>query len=246
MLEVLTKNTEERMFGKKKLAMLVAELIGTTILTLVVLSVRSSGIGYSFFVALAAGLAVMALTLAVGATSGAQFNPALTFGLWTARKIKTLPAIFYIAMQLLGGACAYWLYIYLVKNHLQSTGGHYEARVFLSEAMGTFVFVWGWTAAAAKKFTGLQFAAAAGGAFALGIIVAALASGGIINPAVALGTRSWGWSTYVLGPVVGGLVAANVQSMFFSGTEEAESTTAVRASSTTTATVAKRTTRKKK
>jgi glycerol uptake facilitator-like aquaporin len=234
------------MFGKNKVAMLVAELMGTTILTLVVLSVRSSGIGYSFFVALAAGVAIAAMTLAVGATSGAHFNPALTFGLWTARKIKTLPAIVYIAVQLLGGAVAYWLYAYLVKNHLQSTGGHYEARVFLAEAIGTFIFVWGWTAAAAKKFTGLQFAAAAGGAFALGIIVASLASGGIINPAVALGTRSWGWSTYVLGPVVGGLVAANVQSMLFSGTEMAESTASAKSSSATVTVPAKRTTRKKK
>ncbi|HUC88173.1 MAG TPA: aquaporin [Candidatus Binatia bacterium] len=235
------------MFGKKKLAMLVAELVGTSILTLVVLSVRSSGIGYSFFVALAAGIAVMALTLAVGATSGAQFNPALTFGLWTARKIKTLPAIVYIAVQLLGGACAYWLYAYLVKNHLQNTGGHYEARIFLSEAIGTFIFVWGWTAAAAKKFTGLQFAVAAGGAFALGIIVASIASGGIINPAIALGTRSWGWTTYVLGPVVGGLVGANVQSMLFSGTEVAEASAATRVtSSSTTTTVVKKTSRKKK
>jgi glycerol uptake facilitator-like aquaporin len=224
------------MLSKNKVAMLVAELIGAAILTLVVLSVRSSGIGYSFFVALAAGLAVMALTLAVGATSGAQFNPALTFGLWTTRKIKTLPAIFYIAVQLLGGAVAYWLYIYLVKNHLQGAGSGFQARIFLAEAIGTFIFVWGWTAAAAKKFTGLQFAAAAGGAFALGIIVASLASGGVINPAIALGTRSWIWGTYVLGPVVGGLVAANVQSMLFSGTEVAEATAAVRVSSVTATT----------
>jgi len=234
------------MFGKNKVAMLVAELIGTTVLTLVVLSVRSSGIGYSFFVALAAGLAVAALTLAVGTTSGAHFNPALTFGLWTARKVKTLPAIIYIAMQLLGGAVAYWLYIYLVKNHLQNTAGHFEARVFLAEAMGAFVFVWGWAAAASKKFNGLQFAAAAGGAFALGIIVASLASGGIINPAIALGTRSWGWGTYVLGPIVGGLVAANVQSLLFSGTEVAEASATVQTRSVTATAVAKRTTRKKK
>lgn len=154
-------------------------------------------------------------------------------------------------MQLLGGACAYWLYTYLVKNHLQATGGHYEGRVFLAEAAGTFVFVWGWAAAAAKRFTGLQFAATAGGAFALGIIVASLASSGLANPAIALGTRSWGWSTYVLGPVVGGLVAANVQSLLFSGTEVAEATaTTTRAttSSATTTTVkpAKKTTRRKK
>ena len=210
------------MFGKSKLAMLVAELVGTTVLTLVFLSIRVSGIGYPFFVAIGAGLAVAALTLAVGATSGAQFNPALTLGLWTARKIKTAPAIVYIGMQLLGGAIAYWLYIYLVKNHLQSSAGHFQARTMIAEAIGTFIFVWGWAAASARKFTGLQFAAAAGGAFTIGIIVASLASGGIINPAIALGNRAWGWGTYVLGPVIGGIVAAYTQAYLFTGTEVSE------------------------
>lgn len=223
------------MFGKKKLAMLVAELVGTAVLTLVVLSVRSSGIGYSFFVALGAGLAVAALTLAAGAVSGGQFNPALTLGLWTARKIKTAPAIVYIAVQLLGGAVAYWLYIYLVKNHLQNMAGHYSARVMLAEAIGTFVFVWGWAAASARKLEGLAFAAAAGGSFALGLMVAALASTGIINPAVALGTRSWAWGTYVLGPVIGAIVAVNLQHMLFSGSDTATAAASVSSGSVSTA-----------
>jgi aquaporin Z len=236
------------MFGKNKAAMLVAELIGTTVLTLVVLSVRSSGIGYSFFVALGAGLAVAAMTLVVGAVSGAQFNPALTLGLWTARKVKTAPAIVYIAMQILGGAVAYWLYIYLVKNHLQNQAGHFSARIMVAEAMGTFIFVWGWAAAASRKLEGWVFAAAAGSAFAVGIMVASLASGGIINPAVALGTRSWGWGTYVLGPVVGAIVAANLQSLLFTGSETvAVAASAGSASSVSTKPKAKaRTTTKKK
>jgi aquaporin Z len=223
------------MFGKNKAAMLVAELVGTTVLTLTVLSVRSSGIGYSFFVALGAGLAVAAMTLVVGAVSGAQFNPALTIGLWTARKVKTAPAIVYIAMQILGGAVAYWLYIYLVKNHLQNQAGHYSARVMLAEAIGAFIFVWGWASAASRKLEGWSFAAVAGGSFAVGIMVASLASGGIINPAVALGTRSWGWGTYVLGPVLGAIVAANLQSLLFTGSDTV--TTAAVASVATTRSV---------
>jgi glycerol uptake facilitator-like aquaporin len=82
------KNTGGRMFGKKKVAMLAAELLGTMLLALAVVSVRSSGIGYSFFVALGAGLAMAVLALMIGTNSGAQFNPALTIGLWTSRKIK--------------------------------------------------------------------------------------------------------------------------------------------------------------
>jgi glycerol uptake facilitator-like aquaporin len=205
------------MFGKKKVAMLGAELLGTALLALSIVSVRSSGIGYSFFVALGAGLAMGVLTLVFSVNSGAQFNPALTLGLWTNRKIKTLPAIMYIVVQLLGGLVAYWFYIYIVKTHLQSTAGHYTARVMLAEAAGAFVFTFGWAAAAAQKFQGFRLAATLGGAFALGILIASLGSNGLINPAIALATRSWGWSTYILGPVVGGVVGVNLYNMVFAG-----------------------------
>jgi len=205
------------MFGKKKVAMLAAELLGTMVLALAVVSVRSSGIGYSFFVALGAGLAMAVLALMVGTNSGAQFNPALTIGLWTSRKIKTVPAILYVVVQLFGGLCAYWFYIYIVKTHLQSTAGHYTARVMVAEAAGTFVFALGWAAAAAQKFQGFKLAATIGGAFALGILIASLGSNGLINPAIALATRSWGWSTYILGPVVGGIVGVNFYNMVFTG-----------------------------
>ena len=209
------------MFGKKKVAMLGAELIGTAVLTLSVISVRSSGIGYSFFVALGAGLAMAVLTFALSANSGAQLNPALTIGLWTARKVKTLPTVLYVVVQLLGAWAAYGLYIYLVKTHLQNSSSGFSARVMLAEAVGTFIFVFGWAAAVAQKFEGIQLAATVGGAFALGIMVASLASSGIINPAVAFGTHAWnifgsgGWGTYALGPVVGGVVGVNLYNMVF-------------------------------
>jgi aquaporin Z len=202
------------MFGRNKVALLVAELVGTMLLTLGVMSVRSSGIGYSFFVALGAGLAMGALTLALATTSGAQLNPALTFGLWVTRQIKTLPGVLYIVMQLVGGVFAWGIYSYFAKQHLPTAAGHYEARVMLAEALGTFVFVFGWMAAVGQKMVGLKLAVASGSAFALGILVAALGSNGVINPAVALGTRAWafwgaaGWLTYLVGPVMGGLVGA--------------------------------------
>src|SRR5665213_2556770 len=106
------------MFGIKKVAMLAAEFIGAAILTLAVISVRSSGIGYSFFVALGAGLALAVLVFVLASNSGAQFNPALTLGLWTSRKIKTLPAVLYIIVQLLGAWAAYGVYVYLANPHL--------------------------------------------------------------------------------------------------------------------------------
>lgn len=221
------------MFGKKKVAMLAAELIGTGLLTLAVISVRSSGIGYSFFVALGAGLAMAALTFLLSSNSGAQFNPALTIGLWTSRKVKTLPAVLYIVMQLLGAWAAYGLFVYFAKTHLPSSGGHYMARVMIAEAVGTFIFAFGWAAAAAKKFEGIQLAATLGAAFALGIMVASLAAVGtgvgVINPAIALGTHAWdiwgsaGWMNYVLGPVIGGIVGVGAYNLIFANGKAAAS-----------------------
>jgi glycerol uptake facilitator-like aquaporin len=211
------KCTEERMFGKKKLALLGVELIGTAILALAVLSVRNSGIGYSLFVALAAGIAMAAMVLFFSSVSEPQLNPALTIGLWSARKVSTVRAIVFIAAQLLGGAIAYWLYIYFIKTHLPSTAGHYNARVMISEALGTFIFVIGWMAAVTQKYVGLRLAATIGGAFAIGLIIASLSTTGfgLINPALALSSHSWGWSTYVAGPVIGAVVGVNFYHLLY-------------------------------
>ena len=43
------------------------------------------------------GLTIAGGTMVFGAVSGAHFNPAITIGLWSARRVKTLPAIIYVA-----------------------------------------------------------------------------------------------------------------------------------------------------
>jgi glycerol uptake facilitator-like aquaporin len=208
------------MFGRNKIAMLVAEFLGTGVLTLVVLSVQRSTIGIPYFVALAGGLAVAALTLVFTNSSGAHFNPALTLGMWTARKVRTIPAATYIVSQLLGGWAAYGVYTYFVNNSLQPIGGHFTARIMIAEAVGMFIFAFLWAAVAAQRLA-YSFV---GAAFALGVIVAAAASIGFINPAVALGARAWelwgsmGWGTYLLGPVIGSVVGFNLYQLLFEGT----------------------------
>src|ERR1700679_4391910 len=112
------------MFGRRKAAILVAEFLGTGVLTLLVLSVQRSTIGVPFFVAIAAGLTVTVMVFALGGVSGAHLNPAITIALWTARKISTLSAVLYVAVQLLGAWVTYYLYTYLVNNKLQPIGGH--------------------------------------------------------------------------------------------------------------------------
>ncbi len=205
------------MFGKNKVAMLVAELVGTAVLSLVYINndLRTNLIELPLFLAMGGGLAMGALSLLFNSSSGAQLNPALTFGLWTARRLKTLPAIAYIAMQLAGGAIALWLYTYLDKTHVAGSGIHFDFRIMLAEAIGTFIFAFGWAIAKAENYDGLRLAATIGGAFAVGTIVATLASRGLIDPAVALSVRSFSWLTYVLGPVVGATVGVNLYQLVF-------------------------------
>lgn len=202
------------MLERKKIAMILAEFLGTAILTAVVLAVSKSNLGYTYFVALAAGLVIAAGTLVFGAASGAHFNPVVTIGLWTARRVKTLPAIAYVAAQLLGGFVAYLLFAYLVDNKFQNAG-EFNSRVLVAEAVGAFVFSMGWAAAVYNKLESAKAAFVVGASLALGIMVASIASAGYLNPAVALGAKSWVWGTYVLGPILGGIIGFNLYALLF-------------------------------
>lgn len=199
---------------RRKVAMVLAEFLGTAILTAVVLAVSKSNVGIAYFVSLAAGLTIAVGTLAFGAISGAHFNPIVTIGLWTARRVKTLPAIVYVAAQLLGGAVAYLLYTYLVDTKLQNVD-EYNSRVLVAEAVGAFVFALGWAATVYRKLEGGKAAFTVGAALAVGILVASVGSAGLLNPAVALGVHSWVWGTYVLGPILGGVIGFNLYALLF-------------------------------
>lgn len=202
------------MFGRKKIAMIVAEFLGTGILSFVVLAVSKSNLGLPYFVSIAAGLVVAAVTLALSAVSGAHLNPAITVGLWTARKVKTLPAIIYIAAQLLGAGAAYLLFSYMVGQHW-SNAGTFQSKILVGEVVGTFIFSLGWAAASFQKLPLGQSAGVIGMSLTLGIMAASTASAGFLNPAVALGARSWVWGTYILGPIIGSVVGFNLYSLLF-------------------------------
>jgi len=210
------------MFRKNKLAMLVGEFLGTAALTLIVLSISHSQLSLGYFIASAAGLMVALMTLALAGISGAVFNPAMTIGLWTVRKLRTLQALSYLAVQLLGGAVAWELFVYLTKLSGIHNSGAYSSRVLVAEVVGTFVFSFVWAAAIYQRFSLYAKAAAIGGALMAGSLVATLGSAGILNPAVALGLHQWGWGTYVLGPVLGAVIGFNLYNLLFVETELAE------------------------
>ncbi len=212
---------------KKMYAMLATELIGTALLTLVVLSVKNSPIGIPYFIALGVGLAYAGLVFFAnlqvtdeGMTWVPQFNPALSLALWTVKKLKTIDTVLNIAVQFVGAYLAYALYGYLFNNKVPNIAGHNSTRVLIAEAVGTFILVLVISAAVYKKaYVGATAAAVGGIAYAIAVIVASSASNAIINPAVALGLHSFNWETYVLGPVVGAIIAINFYSLLFTSKE---------------------------
>lgn len=205
------------MFGKRKVAGVVGEFLGTATLAFVVLDVSRSTIGLPYFVAIAAGLAVAM----VGASfaGDVHLNPAVTLAMWTARRTKTLTAVVYIAAQLLGGWAAYGLYKYFMHGTVQHVSSGYEARVLVAEAVGAFVFTLVAASVLYERVWGARRAVVVGAAYTVGILVASASANGFVNPAVALGSNSWAWGTYVLGPVLGAIIGVNLYALLFSGTE---------------------------
>lgn len=209
------------MFGRNKLAALVAEFLGTGILTFVVLNVGRSTIGIPYFVAFAAGLAVILVGIALA--RDVHLNPAYTLALWTARKVKTSRALAYIVVQLLGAWAAYALYKYFVHGPVQGASSTYEARILVAEVVGAFVFAFVAVGALYQQAHWAVRSALLGAAYTIGVIIASVASNGFINPAVALGSNSLVWGTYVLGPVLGAIIGVNLYGLLFAPTNVAVS-----------------------
>ncbi len=202
------------MFGRTKVGMLVAEFIGTFTLATVVLVV-SRQIELSYFTAVAAGSALAAIVLAIGAVSGAHVNPAVTLGMWTLRKIQTTQAVVYVAAQMLGGAfaLAYVEFLLRINIHNQAAS-EFDVRVFVAEVVGTLVFTFGIAAAVYQGYEGLRKAVTIGASLTAGILIASVGSFGALNPAVAMGVNAWSF-VYVTAPLVGAIVGMNLYGQLF-------------------------------
>ncbi len=203
-----------QLFGRQKIAMLVGEFLGTGILTLAIATLAKQG-GAPYFVGTIAGVAVAALTLMVARVSGGHFNPVVTLGMWTVRRIPTLQALLYIAVQMFGGFVAFKIYEYLnVSVSLGDVVANWDWRVLVAEAIGAFIFTFGFAAATFQDYKGLKAASLIGASLFLGVLVAGLGSNAIVNPAVALGIDSWG-RAYIYGPIIGAIVGMNLYVLLF-------------------------------
>lgn len=181
-----------------------AEFLGAFTLSLLV------GLSLAFTMPLAtpiiAGLTLGVFVYTIGPISGAHINPAVTIALLSVKKISPIHAAYYIVSQLVGGGLAlivlalFWR-TSVVLNVVDST------HVAVLEAMGAFVLLFGISSVVHGKVKDSASGLVIGTSLLLGILIASNGARGILNPAVALGIRSFSIA-YVAGPIIGAILGA--------------------------------------
>ena len=124
---------------------LVAEFLGTFWLVLggcgsAVLAAGFPKLGIGFAgVALAFGLTVLTGAYALGPISGGHFNPAVTVGLWVARRIPARDVLPYIVVQVVGGiVAAAVLYVIASGAPGFSTAGGFASNGYGDHSPGLY------------------------------------------------------------------------------------------------------------
>ena len=199
----------------------VAEFIGT--FTLIFIGGGAGAISGNDIVAvaLANGLAIGIMVSNFGHISGGLFNPAITLGFLSTRRITPRLAVIYWIAQFGAGLLAAAAVRAIIDparvTTIQTTtlGGRTLVAAFVVEALFTFALCYVVLNVATSKdhpdnsYYGLAIGfTVVAGAFAVGAI-----SGGAFNPSVTLGAAVMGlfaWPTlwiYLMAQVIGGLAA---------------------------------------
>jgi MIP family channel proteins len=204
-----------------------AELVGTFIFFFVGMGAAAAMGADRTMIALAHGLALAVMVSALGAVSGAHFNPAVTLGLWLASRIDGRRALAYVIAQLIGALLAAALIGYVfdsadaVRLNVPALGQGVDIlRGSVIEAVitgGLLVAVFG-TAVdpRAPQIGGLAIGiAVAAGIFGFGPVTgAAMNPARWFGPAVVSGdyTNAIVW---IAGPLVGAAIVAVIWRLLF-------------------------------
>jgi MIP family channel proteins len=222
----------------------IAELVGTFILVFggtavavgAILARPTAGGAYgSLAIALAFGLALVAVVAALGHVSGAHVNPAVTLGMAATGKFPWKYAPHYVVAQLVGAvlaALATWLTFGGAGARSEASlaatypaQGVGDLQAFIVEILITFILVFVVISVATDERAPAAIAPiAVGFALAVGVFIAGPVTGGAVNPARALGpmlvagdlTSVW---LYILGPIIGGVLGALLYDRFMAQTE---------------------------
>ena len=121
-----------------------AEFFGTFWLVLggcgsAVLAAGFPELGIGFVgVSLAFGLTVLTMAYAVGHISGGHFNPAVSFGLWSAGKFETKELLPYIAAQVIGGSLGAFVLYMIASGQVGFEAGGFASNGFGELSPGKF------------------------------------------------------------------------------------------------------------
>ena len=201
------------------------ECIGTFFLVLTVGLTTQQGPGVAAFAPLAIGTSLMIMVYMGGHISGGHYNPSVTLAVYLRGKLPAREVLPYWIAQLVGAVVAATVvYVALGKTYALAPGqGVSAATAVLIEAIFAFALsLVVLNTATAPDVEGNSFY---GLAIGFTIVVAAFAGGGIsggaFNPAVGsgpaivsaftgVGTGLAGLWIYLVGPLLGGAVAAGV------------------------------------
>jgi len=202
---------------------LFAEALGTAGLLLfgtgaIVVNDQTNAIGHGG-IALAFGLIVLVLIQAFGPVSGAHLNPAVTVAFWVAGRFEGRQVLPYVVVQVLGGLAGSALLLPLAPagSALGATLPSHGVGVALGVEIGlTFwLMLVVLQVAYGSHEQGLLAGITIGATVALEALVGGPLSGASMNPIRSLapalvgGHLAAAW-VYVVGPVVGALLAVAV------------------------------------
>jgi aquaporin Z len=173
------------------------EMLGTFFLVFTIgCTVTANGAGA--LAPLAIGSALMVMVFAGGHISGAHYNPAVTLGVWMRGKCEGKDVAGYMCSQIAGAVVAALVVKYLNAGAPVTPMNLATGPAFVAEFLFTFALVFVvLNVATAKGTSGNSFYGLAigftvmAGAFAVGNI-----SGGVFNPAVAVGISAMGLSSW--------------------------------------------------
>lgn len=147
---------------------LVGEAFGTFGLALAALTVTTDQ-------PLLVGLTLAVLALGLFKISGAHFNPAVTFGLWTMNKLETVKVPFYWLAQFIGALGAFIVIGAYNGNGSDLDMSNFTAwdwRIFWIEFLGTALFLFGLVATLKNASGVVARSVGAGLSLAVGLVVA--------------------------------------------------------------------------
>jgi glycerol uptake facilitator protein len=183
-----------------------------------------------FAIGIAFAIAIIAMIYAFGHISGTHINPAVSIALWATGRFPAKDMMGYIVAQLIGASLASFTIVAILGSRAVDTGlgatamfdGVSYSQAILCEAVATFFLMLTIMGSAVDKRAPAGFAGLAIGlVVAADIIVVGNITGSSLNPARTFGPYLaefmlggtnfwWQFPIYIIGPIVGALVAAFV------------------------------------